>query len=67
LGVSEDFNRWVLWRIENQKDCNEQELIWLRNEGIMVKTRWRQWGRNEGLWCAATERENVVFIVEDKL
>jgi len=67
LGVSEDFNRWVLWRTENQKDCNERELIWLRNEGTMVKTRWRQWGRDKGLWCVAAERENVVFIVEDEL
>jgi len=37
LGVFDDFNRWVLWRIENKKDCNERELIWLRNEATMVK------------------------------
>jgi len=42
-------------------------VIWLRNEGTMVKTRRRQRGRELGFWCAVAERENVVFIVEDKV
>jgi len=40
-------------------------VFWLRNEGTMMKSRRRERGRGLGFWDAATERENVVFIVED--
>jgi len=36
-GFFHDFNQWVLWRIENKKNCNERDMIWLSNEAKMVK------------------------------
>jgi len=30
-----------------------------------VKSRRRERGHGLGFWCAAAERENVVFIMED--
>jgi len=42
-------------------------VIWLRNEGTVVKSRRRERGHELGFWYAAAERENVVFIMEDEV
>jgi len=56
LGVFTILITGFLWRIENKKDCNERDVIWLRNEATIVKKRCKEW-RARGFLVGGSGRE----------